>query len=235
MLMKHSQTLRRFTHLAMYVAMMGALPHAFAASLPENKDPNHCGPLRNAYGPFDYRTEHEKLAIVEAHHFTPEVESLSRGQEGYIGGDIDYTLRASPNHHRALIAMMRLSTQLKDQLPKGMNRSVECYFDKAIRFAPDDPLVRVIYAQFLVEHARQTEALAQLDAAAQNALDNPYTHYNVGLAYFELNAYDKALEQAHIARSLGFERDALIEKLKGVNQWHESEPPSTKASASQSP
>src|SRR5882672_10328606 len=64
-----------------------------------------CGALPNAYGPFDYRIEHDKLAIVEAYHFTSQVELLIRGQSGALGADLDYTLRAAPNHHRALVAM----------------------------------------------------------------------------------------------------------------------------------
>ena len=40
-----------------------------------------CGPLTNAYGPFDYRTQRDKLQVVEEHHFTPKVESLLAGQE----------------------------------------------------------------------------------------------------------------------------------------------------------
>src|SRR5437867_1540176 len=67
-----------------------------------------CGnPFQNAYGPFDYRTATgDQKTIVEAHHFTSEVESLHAGITGSIGAEIDYTLRAFPNHPRALMAMI---------------------------------------------------------------------------------------------------------------------------------
>src|SRR4051812_47506028 len=61
-----------------------------------------CGSLANPYGPFDYRTSKDKLDIVEGAHFTPDVETLRSGSTGSLGADIDYTLRTSPNHHRAL-------------------------------------------------------------------------------------------------------------------------------------
>jgi hypothetical protein len=31
-----------------------------------------------SFGPFDYRTERDKVLLVEQHHFTPEVENLIR-------------------------------------------------------------------------------------------------------------------------------------------------------------
>ena len=67
-----------------------------------------CGALQNAFGPFDYRTERGyNLDVVESYHFTPPVEALIRGSSGTIGGDLDYTLRAFPNHDRALNATIR--------------------------------------------------------------------------------------------------------------------------------
>ena len=51
-----------------------------------------CGSLKNGYGPFDYRTAGpDQKALVENAHFTPGVESLTRGKTGAFGGD-DYTV-----------------------------------------------------------------------------------------------------------------------------------------------
>ena len=68
-----------------------------------------CGPLRGQgqYGPYDYHTHKDKLQVVERYHFTAVVEALTRGSQNTLaGGDIDYTLRAFPNRHRALLAMV---------------------------------------------------------------------------------------------------------------------------------
>lgn len=185
-------------------------------------DPNRCGPIANHYGPFDYRTQRDKLKIVEGAHFVPEVEALIRGHRGHLAQDISYTLHTSPNHHRALIAVWRFSEKMKSPQPKWLPRPVECYFDRAIRFAPDDTVVRILYAQFLAKNGRSNESLPQLDVAVTYAKDNPFSHYNIGLAYFDLKQFDKALVQAHRAAVLGFDRTELADQLKAVDQWKES-------------
>lgn len=181
-----------------------------------------CGPLRvvGQYGPYDYRTDRDKLDIVLGAHFTPEVEALIRGRTGARpGGDIDYTLRAIPNHHRALIAMMRLGEKEKTPQPSGSRYSIDCWFERAILFRPDDAIVRMIYSTYLHGAGRTTQANAQLDIAAVHAKDNALTHNNIGLHYFDLKNYDKALAQAHKALSLGLPQTALQEKLSRVGKW----------------
>ena len=116
-----------------------------------------CGDLANAYGPYDYRTSRDKLAIVEGVHFTPDVEALRSGATGQIGGDIDYTLRASPNHPRALIAMANLGRKLNTDSPPGAKYTLPCYFDRAIRFAGDDPTVRLVYGTYLARVGKGQE------------------------------------------------------------------------------
>lgn len=187
-----------------------------------------CGSLDNPYGPFDYRLQKSKLTIVEQYHFTPNVESLVSGKSStFVGGDLDYTLRASPNHHRALMAMMRLGEKLKTPQPQGLSYSVECYFERALRFRSDDSIARMIYATYLFKNNREPEALRQLALASESAGDNPFTHYNIGLIYLDLKRYDQALAQAHKAYGLGFIQPALREQLKKQGKWKEpSETPS---------
>ena len=183
--------------------------------------PSQCGPLANAYGPYDYRTDRDKLFLVESAHFTPAVEALIRGNAGYLGGDLDYTLRAFPNHHRALISMMRFGDRAKSPRAPNAQYDVECYFVRAITFRPDDSTARMLFATFLNSKSRKAEALKQLDLVQTRAGDNAFTHYNLGLVYFEGGAYDKALVQAHRAQELGFLRPELTDKLKAVNRWVE--------------
>ncbi len=192
-----------------------------------------CGSLMNAYGPYDYRTDIDKLPIVLANHFTSEVEALIRGKTGERpGADIDYTLRAIPNNHRALMAMMRLGEKEKTVQPNGSRYTVECWFERAILFRPDDAIVRMIYSTYLNSIEHTSEANEQLDIATKYAQDNAFTHYNIGLHYFDLKNYDKALRQAHKAISLGFPQTALRDQLQRVGKWAEIEDsPSRPASA----
>jgi tetratricopeptide (TPR) repeat protein len=183
-----------------------------------------CGELYSfgQYGPYDYRTDHDKLPIVLSNHFTPKVEALLEGITSLTpGSDIDYTLRAIPNNHRALLSMMRLGVKENTTQPRGSRYTVECWFERAIRFRPDDSIVRMIYSTFLNGSGRITDANAQLELATTFAKDSAITHYNIGLHYFELKNLDKALAQAHKALALGFERVELREQLLAVGKWKE--------------
>lgn len=184
-----------------------------------------CGDLANGYGPYDARTDQDKLPIVLDAHFTRPVESLSRGNTSHKPGpDIDYTLRAIPNHPRALIAMMRLGVKEKTQQPSGSRYTVECWFDRAIRFRPKDRIVRIIYSTYLKDNGRVADATKQLEVATLLAEDNAFSHYNIGLHYFDLKNYDKALERAHTAMALGFPKTVLKDQLSSVGKWVDPTP-----------
>jgi hypothetical protein len=200
--------------------LLGAVLALPAVAQPDN--PN-C-PLRiEHYGPFDYRTEQDKLAVVHKYHFTPRVESLIRGEGSYLGDDISYTLKASPNHHRALVSLVRFWERSKVDPPPNVSFTVDCFFFRGIRFKPDDHIVRMLYAQYLGKRGRQEEAARNLEAALQYAGDNPLTHYNIGLLYFDLRMFDKALVQAHMAKKLGFPRPDLEESLRKQGAWRDPE------------
>jgi tetratricopeptide (TPR) repeat protein len=191
---------------------------------------NACGDLANAYGPHDYQTERgQPLRLVERGHFPASVEALAHGKHGKntpVGPDLEYTLRAFPNHHRALLAAQRFSERAKKDPPPGMRLPVECWFDRAVRFRPNDVIVRMLYSQYMASKGQREGALAHLEHAQRFAGDNPFTHYNLGLLYLEMKEFDRALAQAHRAIELGFERDDLKAKLVAAGRWSDT-PPST--------
>lgn len=175
------------------------------------------------FGPYDYRTRKDKLPIVEGFHFTPEVEMLIRGKSSAnIADDIQYTLEVFPNHHRALVAMQRLSERLKTVQPPGAHYVLECYFERAVRFAPTDEVARLLYANYLVKEKRLDDARAQLQRTEALAADNAFTQFNLGLLYLELKDYDKAAEKAHAALALGLTRTELVDALKKAGKWRET-------------
>jgi len=183
-----------------------------------------CGnPFQNHYGPFDYRTvDAQNKAVVESVHFTPGVEALIRPATTTfftMAGDVAYTLHVFPNHHRALLTMSRAAKKFgKDPAP-GARFTVNCYFERAVKFRPEDTVARALYAQYLAANARQEDAVRQLEIATSFAKDNPLSHYNIGLLYFDLGKFDKALEQAHAAIALGNTRTELPDKLRAINKW----------------
>lgn len=187
-----------------------------------------CGSLSNGYGPFDYRTANsEQRGLVEGAHFTSDVENL-KGRQRFSdsprtppGTDIDYTLRAFPNHVRALYAALRLEEKTKQRKPWGMYWPVQCYFVRAIAFTPDDAGVRVIYGIYLMRRGAKEDALKQLELAHETVGDDPNLNYNLGLAYFDAGQFDRAFDQAKKAYALGFPLDGLKNKLKKAGKWRD--------------
>ncbi|HRD33973.1 MAG TPA: tetratricopeptide repeat protein [Rhodocyclaceae bacterium] len=194
-------------------------PTALAQSL----GPAVCGPLENTFGPYDYRTNKDKLPIVERFHFTPDVENLRKGAStNRIGGDISYTLRAFPNHTRALLAMSRLAQREKTNSPKGSTYSVDCWFERALRFRPDDAEVRMTNGIYLAQTGRKAEAAKMLEGAAKLGESGANFHYNMGLVYADLGRYDEALAHAHKAYALGFALPGLKNKLQRAGKWRDA-------------
>ena len=182
-----------------------------------------CGSLKIAGGgPYDYRNEREELSKVEGAHFTDIVEALIRGTTSNSpGGDIGFTLAVFPNNHRALIAMMKLGEREKTSKPSGSRYTVECWFDRATQFRPDDSVVRMIYSSYLDSKGRQQEANKQLHIATSYARDSAITHYNIGLHYLKIKNFEMALKQAHQASALGWPQTSLREQLIQMGKWTE--------------
>lgn len=182
-----------------------------------------CGSLDNHYGPYDYRTASPiVLKVVEVPHFPPKVESLHGGNTSITpGGDIAYTLRVFPNHHRALMAMMKLAEREKTDKPRDSTWSMACWLDRAERFRPNDQMVQVIYGIYLSKKGKKDEALKKVDHAVEMGEASGNLDYNIGLVYFENGAYDKALLAAHRAYAAQFPLPGLREKLKLVGKWKE--------------
>lgn len=97
-----------------------------------------CTGKGQGYGPFDYikAEERSEMPIGESYHFKADIENLTNKDPS---GDLDYTLRAIPNHHRALLSAIRYQLKLNNKLIKGALVSpAECYLQRAIHFSPKD-------------------------------------------------------------------------------------------------
>jgi tetratricopeptide (TPR) repeat protein len=185
--------------------------------------PIDCGnPFKNAYGPFDYRTatKYEKN-IVETHHFTPDVETLRHGITSPLGGELDYTLRAFPNHPRALMSMIRLGKRDRTPKPKGAEFTVDCYLQRAVQFRPDDMNARQLRGIYYAMQHRYREAIEDFKTVLAKEPNDANAHYNLGLSYFEIKNYDEAVKQAKLAKSLGFPLPGLQNMLKSAGKWTE--------------
>ncbi len=194
--------------------------------------PLECGTFKNNFGPFDYRVDKGHLWIVEQAHFPPQVEALKSGKTGTVAGALDYTLRAFPNHPRALLAFIRLWERDKIEQPWGAKYPIECYLIRAEVFRPDDPMPKMLYGIYKLKRGDSSGAITKLEAAGSLDSNNANLQYNLGLAYFRLKRYDEALAAAHKAYALGFQLPGLRNLLKREGQWKEPPEEATATSSS---
>jgi Flp pilus assembly protein TadD len=195
--------------------LITAIP-AGARAAPE--EPGVCGnPFKNGVGPFDYnngeeRTTPGKIPVVEQFHFTPVVQSLARGNtSAYAMDDIDYTLRAVPNHHKALDAVARYDIE-KGGIPPQW-RSAQCWFDRATEFAPEDGQVWLIYANWCARKQHNDDALEAYKRAKALLPDSIEVDYNLGLLYYKMGDYEQARSHARIAYAGNYPLQGLRRRL----------------------
>ena len=211
------------------LAVIAMFALAGAARAAQTAVPANCGQLNpegssiGMYGPYDYTNPvHRKanLPLVESHHFSTDVELLRHGiTTKPPAPDLNYTLLAFPNHHRALVSLMNLAAREKTNKPKHMNFTVECFFDRAMRFKPHDKRVRMLYGVYLMRNNKDREALAQFDSAEEALKGDPNFHYNRGLLHVELKDWDKAADDAAVAYRAGFNLPGLRDKLTRAGKW----------------
>lgn len=204
-------------HLASYFAVASII--LFSANV-NAQDFMDCGSLEASYGPFDYTNPihvKSKLPIVEKAHFTRDVENLIRGSStANVMGDISYTLRTFPNHHRALYAMVRYMLRQEKRPIAGTRMSPECWFDRAVRFAPNDGNVRFIYGIYLHRINNYEKSLQEYTAALESLPDSGELHYNLGLLYLDMGDYASSRRHAEQAYELGHPLPALRNKLEKI-------------------
>jgi tetratricopeptide (TPR) repeat protein len=177
-----------------------------------------CGlPLeQNHWGkPVDYRDPNEtyKRNIVERFHFTPEIESLQKGLNGPLPGDIHYTLIQLVNHHRALQAMANWQVK-HPRKDTDEFYPADCYFERALAFTPDDPLIYMIWGNYVYRIKEYDRAVLIYRRAEELAPNDPEVQYNLGLLNIELKDYDKAKDYAQKAYAQHYPLPGLRNKLK---------------------
>lgn len=174
------------------------------------------------YGPYNYETQKDKLTVVEVRHFTPDVRNLRAGSSGSIMGDLDYTLRAFPNHHLALMSVSRYSRMAeyeKDGFFKGRPYSAECYLQRAERFAPQDANVQLIYAIHLHQSQQLKAAAKRYQTALKLSPNNVEAHYNYGLLLVDTKDFKNAKHHANTAYGRGYPLPGLRNRLKQAGAW----------------
>lgn len=180
-----------------------------------------CQPFRYERERLDVNADRDqqRIAQVEQHHLDADTENLVKGMTGAIGGDLDFVVRYSPNHHRGLAALVRLAVRDKTPQPRGVLIPVECYLLRAIEFAPSDPEVLKIYGTYLSRLGRNSEAITRFEQAEKIAPDDPVVAYNMGLLLTEKRDFERARMYAVKAYEGGLQLPGLRDKLAKQGQW----------------
>lgn len=187
-------------------------PHALAGEY-------DCGVLQNhgGIGPWDYydpsssaKTGEDpmgRIKRVENVHFKAGMRNLNTKEYDIerLTAEITYTLSVFPNHPDALLAVTRLEKMAGGKLPQRSvdvykpRISAHCFFDRALRFRPEQPAVRFSYAIYLHQQGKYAEALEHYKFAEKTFEENPFFQYNLGLLYSDMKNWPKATEYAERA------------------------------------
>jgi tetratricopeptide (TPR) repeat protein len=193
---------------------------------------NPCTGNDQGFGPYDYTNLAHKtdkiggggdtaLGIVERAHFKPSTENLLKSKFGSFLADFDYTLRAWPNHHKALLSLVRFDLEVRNKIrkPEVIITPVECYFKRAINFSPKDWVTYSIYGHYL----RKIGELEKSKSIFENALmikpGESKLEYSYSLLLIDMKDYEKALEHAKKAYESGNPPDGLKKTLTKLGVW----------------
>lgn len=162
------------------------------------------------YGPYDYLLRSQltyELNIVEQYHFNE------------LKQELDYTLRAWPNHHPALYQAVRQRIDSWNKKTPAKRTPAECYLQRAVNFSPKDATAHMLYAMLLHSTSHQKQALAQYRKALEAEPNHVQARYNLGLLLVELEEYEEANEIARNLYSRGYPLPGLKNKLIDANAW----------------
>jgi Flp pilus assembly protein TadD len=158
----------------------------------------------------------ELLKSVEKYHIGPAESGLRDKRYVAARGDIDFILRAFPNHPKALLLMVQLCTQWKspvctDDLPTR--------FEKAIAVNPSAAGTFIVLGIYQQRVGAVAEAIKSYTHALSLNPDSMNAHYNLGLAYLENKQYDLANAHAQQAYQHGAPLPGLRDKLMKAGRW----------------
>ena len=217
-------------NIIIIIAMLLSLLPLQASSTPRGHAPWTGDNLKGApcagenenFGPFDYlqrQSLQAQLNIVESYHFTPDIEQLRKGKTGTSSlGDIDYTLRAWPNHHRALYSVVQYRINTFKQNNHLRFPPAECYLQRAMKFSPEDATVHMLYGILLQRLDYREQALKEYEKAREIDPNNVQVKYNLALLLVELRRYTEAKAYADELYGRGFPLPGLKDNLKAAGQ-----------------
>lgn len=175
------------------------------------------------FGPYNYLHRHihdDKLRLVENAHFNTNVESLKGGAlfKHDLYGDIAYTLRAFPNHHRALNTVIRYRIS-SGGYKKASLQQPECYLQRALNFAPEDATTHMLYGLYYHKLDMLDDALTKYEKALSLSPNNIEIQYNLALLLTEMERFEEAKQYAINVYAKKYPLQGLKNRLKAAGHW----------------
>ncbi|MEZ5567642.1 MAG: hypothetical protein R3E54_04750 [Halioglobus sp.] len=227
MLQASSRSLSALFIIAIYGVLAPAVVLAKPAApwVGKTLSGKQCAGGQPTTGPFDYLNMPANagmLRVVEENHFNRNVETLAKGMSSTPMGDIDFTLLAFPNHHRALQSAMNFSMQRKQWPADSKGHPAECYLQRAINFSPRDPVPVKLYGYYMHRKGKLEVALQANQRALTMQPADVMLRYNTALILVDLKRYDEALALAQPLYKAGLTLPGLKNKLVKAGVWEYS-------------
>ncbi len=186
-----------------------------------------CGPVstKDTAGPYNYRTrspgERWHVNDVNKHHYFKAQREMSKRSPlpQRIHRELSYTLIRIPNHHQALFLLARFHNQFPKEefnppVAGVFSVSPECFFDRGMRFVPDDPYVPLLKAIYYHKRKRYKKSLPVYKRLIEKHPGWGELHYNLGLLYADMKDYKQATLHANKAQENGYTLPGLKNKLE---------------------
>jgi tetratricopeptide (TPR) repeat protein len=192
-----------------------------------------CGPvpLPGAAGPYDYVDPKYSwnLNDINLNHWVPAQEELAAKRVQHALMQLNYLLIRVPNHYAGLFELGRI-----EQLYPGIGYdpslagskdvmqfppTAECYFDRAFRYRPNDPTLRMLFGLYYHKSRHLEKALVQYQKAETMDPESSEIQYNLGLVYYDLKDYQSSIRHAQKAYKLGYPLAGLRKKLMAAGKW----------------
>jgi tetratricopeptide (TPR) repeat protein len=191
-----------------------------------------CGPvpLPGAAGPYDYVDPKYSwnLNDINQNHWVPAQQELADKRVQYALMQLNYLLIRVPNHYAGLFELGRIE-QLYPGIsydPSQAGKDImffpptpECYFDRAFRYRPNDPTLRMLFGLYHHKGKRLEKALVEYHKAEAMDPESSEIQYNLGLVYLDLKDYEASLKHAQKAYKLGYPLAGLRKKLTAAGKW----------------
>ncbi len=194
-----------------------------------------CGPvpLPGAAGPYDFldadAVARWNIKDINSNHLAKIKPNLDEGRPYHALYELNFILIRIPNHYVAFSHLADIEQKFPgieyEPAKAGMDDTLyfpataECYYDRAFRFRPNDPNLRLLMAIHYHKTDRLEQAVEQYKIAESMQENSADIQYNLGLAYFDLQEYDLSAEHAERAYALGYPLPGLRNKLAEVGAW----------------